>query len=602
MRYKHLSQLLRIQAKQYGDEEVFRVEDQKSKTWSSISWNTFLEKSEFLSVALHRYGIKPQDKIGVYSQNMAECLYIDFAAFFNRAATVPLYPTASVLQLSYIIQDAGINILFAGEQLQYDNAFQALQQGTTLKQIIVLDPAVRIREEDHSTRYFSDFISTGEKTPQEWLAIETNIREGDPEEIAHLIYTSGTTGEPKGVIMTHSNYLEALRIHDIRLNYLPPRFLSVSFLPMAHIFEKAWSLYCIHRGCTIAINQDPKEIQRTIQVIKPEAMCSVPRFWEKVYAGVQEKINNSGPILKGIFMDAISTGKKYNLDYINKDKTPPLFLRLKYDFYNRTIYNILKRAVGIENGLIFPCAGAYISDKIAEFMRSVNVPLVVGYGLTETTASVSCFPPEEFEIGTVGKVMPGVDVRIGKDNEILIKGKTITRGYYNKPEATQAAFTKDGWFRTGDAGNLTKKNGIILTERIKDLYKTINGKYIAPQQLEGRLIDDKYIESAIVIGDQRKYVTALIIPDFAELEKYANRHNIPHSDIKSLISQPEIVELYNSRLQSMQHEFSHYEQIKKFTLLPEPFTISGGELTNTLKMRRTFIAEKYKELIDQMYQ
>jgi long-chain acyl-CoA synthetase len=371
---------------------------------------------------------------------------------------------------------------------------------------------------------------------------------------------------------------------------------------MAHIFEKAWSIYCLYRGCTLAINQEPKEIATSVKEIKPQAMCSVPRFWEKVYAGVYDKIDNSNFLVRSIYKNAINTGRKYNLECINKGKNPSTFLRWKYNFYSKLVYSKLKKVLGIENGLIFPCAGAMLSEKIIAFLRSVDIPLVYGYGLTETTATVSCFLPTDFEMETVGKIMPETEVRIGEDSEIQVKGKSVMSGYYKKPQETAAAFTIDGWFKTGDAGSLTEQGGIILSERIKDLYKTSNGKYIAPQQLEGRLMDDKYIDSAIVIGDQRKYATALIIPAFDELKKYAVAQGINFENEQDLCRSRSIVELYETRIGAMQNEFANYEQIKRFTLLPEPFSIDTGELTNTLKMKRLFIAEKFEEAIDKMYE
>jgi long-chain acyl-CoA synthetase len=489
-----------------------------------------------------------------------------------------------------------------GEQSQYDRAWQVFQTNNFLKQIVIIDNKVTKAPSDKTSVYFDYFSSPKNRSSQDMIAVERRMKEASNNDISHIIYTSGTTGVPKGVVLTHNNYMEVFKLHDIRLSYLPQRFLSISFLPMAHVFEKAWSIYCLHRGCTVAINLDPREIATTVKEVKPEAMCSVPRFWEKVYAGVQEKINNSGLIAKALFKDSISTGRKYNLDCINKGKKPSLFLKWKYNFYSKVIYTKLKKVIGIERGIIFPCAGSMLSEKIIRFLRSVDIPLVYGYGLTETTATVSCFPPDEFELNTVGKVMPDLEVRIGDENEIQVKGKTIMSGYYKKPQETAAVFTEDGWFRTGDAGSLTAKNGIILTERIKDLYKTSNGKYIAPQQLEGRLMDDKYIESAIVIGDQRKYVTALIIPAFEELKKFASEQDIQFENVQDLCRNKSIIELFESHIKAIQDEFANYEQIKRFTLLPEPFSIDAGELTNTLKMKRLFIAEKYKDLIDKMYE
>ena len=602
MEYHHLSQIVYHKALQLGDREVLKTRNKATGDWSSISWNDFSKKSTSVAHSMCHFGVAPQSNVGVFTQNMAECFYIDFGAFANRATVVPMYATASVPQITYMIEEAEIQLLFVGEQQQYDKAWQVFQTGNTLKQIVILDNSVTKAPLDKTSIYFDYFSSLKNRSSQDMSAVEKRMKEAKSDDVAHIIYTSGTTGIPKGAALTHSNYLEAFRLHDIRMAYLPKPFLSISFLPMAHIFEKAWSILCLYWGCSIAINQDPKEITTSIKEIKPEAMCGVPRFWEKVYAGVQEKIENANFIFRALYSDAVSTGKKYNLYYINKGKKPPVFLKWKYHFYSSLVYSKLKKVLGIEKGIIFPCAGAMLSETIVTFLRSVDIPLVMGYGLTETTATVSFFPPLDFEIGTVGQVMPELEIRIGENNEIQLKGKTIMKEYYKKPQETAAAFTEDGWFRTGDAGSLTKKNGIILTERIKDLYKTSNGKYIAPQQLEGRLLDDKYIDSAIIIGDQRKYVTALIVPAFDELKKYASEHEIQFENTQDLCKNKAVIELYRTRIKPVQNEFANYEQLKRFTLLPEPFSIDTGELTNTLKMKRAFIAEKFKSVIDKMYE
>ncbi|MCL1937836.1 MAG: long-chain fatty acid--CoA ligase [Candidatus Azobacteroides sp.] len=601
MNYYHLSKIVHLQAKKFGDEEALKVRDQKTGVWSSISWLEFSQKVMAVAEALCHTGVKPSSNIGVYTPNRVECFYIDFGAFANRAVTIPMYATASIPQIEYMINEGEINLLFVGDQWQYDNAYQALQRSLFLKRLVVLDEKVILAEDDKTSLYFDAFCSPKNRNSQDIASVEKRMKEAKDEDAAHIIYTSGTTGEPKGVVLTHANYQTALKIHDIRLDYLPQRFLSICFLPLAHVFEKAWSIYCIYKGCSLAISYDPKEIQTYIKEVRPQAMCSVPRFWEKVYAAVQEKIENSGFFMRMFFLRAIKTGRKYNLDYKNNGKKAPWLLKMSFSFYNKTVFSLLKRTIGIDKGLIFPTAGAALSDRINIFLQSVNIPLVYGYGLTETTATVSCFPPIGFEIGTVGKVMPETEVRIGENSEILVKGGSVMKEYYKKPQATADAFTADGFFRTGDAGYLTEKMGIVLTERIKDLYKTSNGKYIAPQQLEMHLMNDKYVDSAIVIGDQRKYVTALIIPNMEELQLYAKVHDIVFEKLADLCTHSKIRDLFEKRIIAMQNDFANYEQIKRFTLLPEPFSIQNGELTDTLKMRRAFIAEKYKEEIDRMY-
>jgi long-chain acyl-CoA synthetase len=414
------------------------------------------------------------------------------------------------------------------------------------------------------------------------------------------MYTSGTTGEPKGVVLHHYSFLEVFRIHDIRLPQVSYKDVSMCFLPLAHIFEKAWSYFALHVGMTIAINQEPKEIQKAVKQIRPTIMCSVPRFWEKVYSGVKEIIDNSKGIVKWLFNDAIKTGKKHNLDYLNQGHKAPIGNSIKFFIYNNTVFRLLKTVIGIEKGNIYPCAGAPLSDTINEFLHSVNIPLVYGYGLTETTASVSCFE-DKFSFGTVGKVMPGVEVKIGENNEILVRGRTLMSGYYNKPEETSKIFTEDGFLKTGDAGRLTANNEIILTERIKDLFKTANGKYIAPQAIEIKLQEDKYIDQAAVVADKRKYVSALIVPDFTQLREYANKHNIPFSNDKELVHNKEIITLIANRIECQIIHFASYEKVKRFTLLAEPFTMEAGELTNTLKIKRRVIEEKYADVINGMY-
>ncbi|MDR0834747.1 MAG: long-chain fatty acid--CoA ligase [Candidatus Symbiothrix sp.] len=598
----HLSELIHRQAKKFGDEEVLKVRDNDTYKWSSVSWDEFSKKVMSVAQALCHFGVKPQSNVGIYTSNRAECFYVDFGAFANRAAVVPMYATTSTAQITYIINEAEIEILFVGEQEQYDKAHALFAtHATPIRQLIILDSNVQLSHNDKTSIYFEAFISPKNRTSQDITSVEKRLRAAQDEDTAHIIYTSGTTGESKGVVLTHANYRFVMQIHDIRLDYLPQRYLTMSFLPMAHIFEKAWSIYCLHRGCSIAICPDPRIIQDCLQEVRPQAMCSVPRFWEKVYAGVQEKIDDSNWLIGNLFINAINTGEKYTLEYVNRNKKAPWGLRMKFKFYEMTVYKKLKKTIGIENGVIFPAAGSFLADEIISFLRAVNIPLVYGYGLTETTATVACYPHYQFEIGTVGKVMPEAEVRICENGEILVKADSVMKEYYKKPKATAAAFTEDGFFRTGDAGYLTEKQGIVLTDRLKDLYKTSNGKYIAPQQLESRLMADKYIDSAMVVGDQMKFVSALIIPDEAETAKYAKSQGVTRQSLADLYKDPKIRELFEQRIQALQADVAGHEQIKRFALLSEPFSIQTGELTNTLKMRRKVILDKYKDVIEQMY-
>ena len=600
MIYYHFAELIHRQAEKYGNRTALKHRDNATGKWLKISWREFSDKVMLTAKAMAEFGIKVQENIGVYSQNMPQCLYTDFGAYGNRVVSIPMYATNSPGQIEYIINDAKIRTLFVGEQLQYNNAFKVQKDSKYLERLVVFDPAVKMNPEDKTSIYFDDFLRLGDNAHAE-STVKIRMTEAVPEDLATIIYTSGTTGESKGVMLPHSCYLEAMRIHDVRLPLVTDKDLSMSFLPMTHIFEKAWCYYCLHKGVTIAINQDPKMIQKTLPEVHPTLMCNVPRFWEKVYAGVHEKINSASPDMKKIFLDAIETGRRYNLEYKNKGIPAPCSLKLKFQFYNKTVFTLLKKVLGIERGRFFPVAGAPLSDTINEFLQSVNIPIAYGYGLSETTATVCFYPEIGFQFGSIGEVMPGVQVKIDPgNNEILVKGKTVMSGYYNKPEETRKAFTEDGFFRTGDAGRL-EGNTLFFTERIKDLYKTSNGKYIAPQAIEMVMSGDNYIEQIAVIGDQRKFVSALIVPAYPLLEKYAGEKGISFESREELVKNKDIIRFIEARVEEHQKNLASYEKIKRFTLLPEPFMM-GCELTDTLKLRRPVVLQKYATEIEAMYE
>lgn len=600
MIYYHFAELIHRQAEKYGNRTALKHRDNATGKWLKISWREFSDKVMLTAKAMAEFGIKVQENIGVYSQNMPQCLYTDFGAYGNRVVSIPMYATNSPGQIEYIINDAKIRTLFVGEQLQYNNAFKVQKDSKYLERLVVFDPAVKMNPEDKTSIYFDDFLRLGDNAHAE-STVKIRMTEAVPEDLATIIYTSGTTGESKGVMLPHSCYLEAMRIHDVRLPLVTDKDLSMSFLPMTHIFEKAWCYYCLHKGVTIAINQDPKMIQKTLPEVHPTLMCNVPRFWEKVYAGVHERINSASPAMKKIFLDAIETGRKYNLEYKNKGIPAPCGLKLKFQFYNKTVFTLLKRVLGIERGRFFPVAGAPLSDTVNEFLQSVNIPIAYGYGLSETTATVCFYPEIGFQFGSIGEVMPGVQVKIDPgNNEILVKGKTVMSGYYNKPEEMKKAFTEDGFFRTGDAGRL-EGNTLFFTERIKDLYKTSNGKYIAPQAIEMVMSGDNYIEQIAVIGDQRKFVSALIVPVYPLLEKYAGEKGISFESREELVKNKDIIRFIEARVEEHQKNLASYEKIKRFTLLPEPFMM-GCELTDTLKLRRPVVLQKYATEIEAMYE
>jgi len=594
----HFAQLVFSQAKKYGEKTALCYRDKAGDTWTKLSWNAMAAQVSSLAKAIIELGVTEQQRVAQFSQNKAENLIVDFALYATRATLVPMYATSTISQVEYIINDAEIELIFVGDQHQYSIALEVLENSKFLKKIIIFDKKVVFTDTEHSM-YYSDLLEIGEKSTKHF-EVQQRQNEAIGKDLSCILYTSGTTGNPKGVMLPHSCYKEAMRTHTMRLTSVTDKDTSIAFLPLSHVFERTWCYFCLFKGATIYINQYPTEIQETIKEVRPTLMCAVPRFWEKVYAGVQENISKMSPLMQGIVTWAIATGKKYNVDYLRLGKKPDFFLQLAYSVANNVIFSKVKETLGIENANMLPTAGAKLSDEIALFFLSIGVPIIYGYGLTESTATVTCYEYTNYEIGTVGSIMPDLEVRIAEENEIQLKGKTIFAGYYNNPEATKAAFTEDGWFKTGDAGYL-KDNNIILTERIKDLFKTSNGKYVAPQEIETRLALDKYIEQVAAIGDERNYVTAIIHPTIPALESYAKKNNITYENTDELLKNSAIYKLIEERVAIQQKGMANYEQIKRFALIPKNFAIESGELTNTLKIRRAVVMQKYKSLIDEMY-
>ena len=599
--YYHFSELIQRQAEKYGNRTALKYRDDAAGRWTKISWNEFSELVTLTAQALADSGIAVQENIGVYSQNMPQCLYTYFGAYANRVIDVPMYATSSPSQIAYIVEDAQIHTLFVGEQLQYNNAFIVQKQKPNiLKKLIIFDSSVRKNPEDKTSVYFDDFIRLGNNAHAESL-VKIRTSGALPEDIATIIYTSGTTGNPKGVVLTHANYLEAMRTHDLRIPQVTDRDSSMCFLPLTHIFERGWTCVCLMKGVLVAINRDPKQIQKTLPEINPTTMACVPRFWEKVYIGIQEKIRSASPTMQKLFRDAIATGHDYIINYKRTGKKAPLALKAKFEFYDKTLFTLVKKVVGIQNGHFFPVAGAPLSDTVLEFLLSLNIPIRYGYGLSETTATVCFFPEENYTIGSIGIIQPDLEVKIDPNNqEILVRGKTVMSGYYKRPEENAISFTSDGFFRTGDAGRL-EGDTLYFLERIKDLYKTSNGKYIAPQAIELSITRDPYIEQVAVIGDQRKFVSALVVPNYELLEQYAKSKNLVFASREEMLKHELIHKLIQAHIEEHQRELASFEKIKRFTLLASPFTMESGALTDTLKLRRRVVNELYAKEIDAMY-
>lgn len=591
-------------AAKYGDREAYRFCWRKDGEWMSTSWMEFGTQVEVAGKALAAMGLMEKDAIAICSPNTPQILITELGAFRNRLACIPLYANSSQQQFDFICQNGSARVLFVGDKHQYPLAYHYWKKYPEAVSHIVIfkNDGLALQEDDTVSIFWDDFVRLGmQASPDTAALVQQRMEAGLPDDLATLIYTSGTTGEPKGVCISHRNYDACIEMHQRLLTSVTDRDLSMAFLPMSHILEKAWDFFCTTQGVTIAFNYDPRVIQQTIHGVKPTLMCCVPRFWQKVYAAVKEKIAGMSWAQRVAVKRAVRVGYARNLKYLRLGLEVPALLEKEYQFWDKQIYSKLKKAIGIPNPNMFPTAGAPLSDRIVEFMRSVGIDVCIGYGLSETTATVSCYPYVDYQIGTVGRPLDGIQVRIDDNGEILVKADTVTSGYYNNPEANAAAFTEDGFFRTGDAGYLNEQGNLVLTERIKDLFKTANGKYIAPQMLESRLAENKYIDEAAVIGDQRKFVTALIVPNLPQLRAWAESKGIDTPDTETLLKDKRVYDFVMQQIDEVQADLASYERIKRITLLPHPFSIMHGEVTNTMKVRRPVVAKRYAKEIEAMY-
>lgn len=564
----------------------------KKEVWKELSWKKFGEIIFKTANALRNAGIQENDKVAIFSDNSSEWMIFDLAAMAIGAITVPIYSTNNAEQAEYIIDDSEAKIILVGDQNQYDACLALLQNKKThLQTIIVSKKAVWIKKE-FSSFYLEDFIAKASS--------RLEICKKDDEDVATLIYTSGTTGTPKGVMLTHGNFIKAFDAHFEFFKFKNfEEELSLAFLPLSHVFERSWSLLCLYGGARVYFLEDPKNIAKTLEEVKPTMMCAVPRFFQKVYAGVLEKAEESSSLKKKIFDWALEIGWQ-TAELRRNEKPIPLVLKLKESVAEMLVFSKIKEKMGGRLWFL-PCGGASLSPEVTKFFESVGIHITVGYGLTETTATLTLFPLTHFEHGTSGKPLPGVEIRIAENGEIQARGNGIMKSYYNKPEDTRKSFTEDGWFKTGDAGELDEKENLIITDRIKDLMKTSNGKYIAPQQIENLLTNNNYIQQIVLIAEGRQFVSALIVPNFEFLKDYIKKNNIPFSNWEDIVKNERVIGFYKDKVKELQAHLADFEKVKKFTLMPSEFEINTGEITPTLKVKRNVVLKKYADIIEKMY-
>lgn len=563
----------------------------KKEEWKELNWLDFRRVIFKTANALRIAGIAENDKVAIYSDNSAEWIVFDLALMSLGAVSVPIYSTNNGEQAEYIIKDSESKMILVGNQEQYDAAFEILLKDSTLEQIIVAKKSVWIKKD--RSHYFQDFIKDG--------AENIDITEKNDDDLATIIYTSGTTGVPKGVMLTHGNFHNAIKAHFDFFKFKNfENETSLAFLPLTHVFERSWTLLSLYGGAKVYFLENTKLIAHALTEVRPTMMCAVPRFYQKIYAGVNEMVQNGSSSKRKIFNWAIKTGtetaERKRLGY-----SIPLSLKLKNKVADALVFNKIKNKMGGRLWFM-PCGGASVSPEVTRFFDAIGVHMTVGYGLTETTATLTAFPFEHYEHGSAGIPLGDTRIKIGENHEILAKGSGIMKGYYNLPNETAAVFTDDGWFRTGDAGKFDANGNLIITDRIKDLMKTSNGKYVTPQPIENLLSNSNYISQAMIVAEGKPFVTALIIPNFEALKEQIARMNLPFTSWPELVNSEKIKEFYREKLEEIQKGLSGFEKVKKFVIMPAEFEVNSGEITPTLKVKRNTVLQKYEQLIDRMYE
>lgn len=589
----HLVRLMRERIARLGNKAALRV--QQDGQWRAIGWRTLGQAMDYCAQALIRAGHQPTEMVGLYARNMPEWTQADLGILAARGVSVPIYPTSTLEQLRYIVRDANIGLLFVGEQAQFDQALTLLKDGE-IRQIVALDGKVNLHD-CPAASHFQAFLVSGnhQASEQELRVRETQYRMDD---LLTLIYTSGTTGEPKGVMLDFANIAACFEMHNSRLD-LNEQDVSLCMLPLSHVFERAWTYYVLYCGAENVYIRDPQKVMDVIGEVQPTVMCAVPRLYEKAYAMIQAKVAQAPRLRRALFGWATGVGKQLVASRQAGKVTSPL-LYAQLWLAERLVFRKLRARFGGRTRFL-PVAGARLADDVNFFFQAMGLNLKYGYGMTETTATVCCYEDHQFKLGSIGTALSGIEVKLGESNELLVRSPTVMRGYYNKPDATAEVMTEDGFLRTGDAGELDGDGNIYFTERLKELMKTSNGKYVAPQLVEGTIGKDRFIEQIAIVADARHFVSALIVPCFESLEEYARSINLQYQCKTELLRNSRVMEFFDARIQDLQKELAKFEQVKKFTLLPSAFSMELGEITPTMKLRRKIIESKYQSEIEAMY-
>lgn len=579
----------------YDSRVLFKVKH--DGRYQDISWREAGQTAKNFALGLLELGIQHEDRISLLSENRPEWAFADLGILSIGTVNVPIYATNTPGQVEYIVNDSASRILVVSTEQQLEKALEARPNCPSLEKIVVFD---EIGETDYPmVCSFRKICESGAASDKEELFKQRRERV-KPQDLASIIYTSGTTGDPKGVMLIHDNFLSNCR-SVTQILPMTDEDICLSFLPLSHSFERLAGYYTpIYIGSTIAYAESADTVRDNLQEIRPTFMASVPRIYEKFHAAVLENVRSGSHIKQKIFDWSFSVGREMS-DYTVAKEKPPVLLKQKNKIADKLVFKNIKENVG---GRLkyFVSGGAPLAREINEFFHALGITILEGYGLTETSPVLTTNTPENFKFGTVGKPIPDVTIEIAEDGEILARGPNIMMGYFNKPVETAEVLGPDGFFRTGDIGLLDEDGFLKITDRKKDIIVTAGGKNVAPQNIENALKTDPMIANAMVHGDKRKFLSALIVPDFERLEKIAKVQGIKYGSISELVKHEKIVALINERVEVVNSSLARYETIKKFAIMEKDFTLEAGEITPTLKVKRKVVLEKYRDILDSFYE
>ncbi len=565
--------------------------------YQGLSYGEVRRRVELFALGLAALGVEKGDRVGIISENRPEWIIADMGTLFLGAFDVPVYPTLTAKQVEYIFNDSKVKLVVVSNQSQLAKVLKALPHIRSLRHVIIMGE--QRFDGDRQILTYQEVYDLGEEFGhQHGEYLSRSLTRISPEDLCTLIYTSGTTGNPKGVMLTHHNFVSNILASAQVIPFNQDDVL-LSYLPLCHSYERMAGYYTASAcGATIAFAESIDTVRENLLEVRPTVVTTVPRLFERFHNRIQKQFEGASPLRRRVFYWALGLGREYAK--AERVGTVSPFLRMKHRLAEKLVYKKLKQRLG---GRIrfFVSGGAALAREFGEFFEALGIQIIEGYGLTETSPVIAVNPVDNYKFGTVGKPIPGIEVKIASDGEILTRGPHVMKGYWNDRAATREAIDRDGWLRTGDIGMFDSDGFLVITDRKKHLFVTSGGKNIAPQPIESLFLKSKYIDQFVLIGDRRMFLSALIVPDFDSLKRYAERHGIEYIETSDLVKREEIIKVMEKDIQELQRDLAHYERVRKFTLLDRPLTIENGEITPTQKVRRQIVEDRYADVIERMY-